>query len=269
LAKTIPFLGEIPKVAPEQDEVIQLNDRSPLAESFRILRTNLAYLMQSRNPDKAEVIFVTSTIKGEGKTFISFNMARTLASTGKKVLLIGADIRNPKLHKYTDETLETKGLSDFLHDFNVNVPEIIESSNDGGINVDLIFSGAIPPNPAELFMNDRMEELIGYVKERYDYVIVDTAPTMIVTDTLLISQLADTTLYIVKAGFTDKKLLDFPKELKQQGKLKGLALVLNDVDYSKFSYGAKYGYSYGYGYGYGTDEEKKSIFKNPFKKNKA
>ncbi|NJW53413.1 GumC family protein [Salinimicrobium oceani] len=269
LIKNIPFLGEIPRITKEESEVIQLNDRSPLAESFRILRTNLAYLVQSRNKEKAEVIFVTSTIKGEGKTFISYNLARTLASTGKKILLVGADVRNPRLHKFAGNTLDTKGLSDYLYDMDISADDIIQNLNQDNIPVDTVFSGAIPPNPAELLMNDRMEDFINSQKGNYDFIIVDTAPTMIVTDTLLISQLADTTIYVTRAGFTEKKLLEFPKDLKQQGKLKGLAIVLNDVDYSKFSYGAKYGYSYGYGYGYSADEEKKGIFnflKKPFRK---
>ncbi|WP_029036047.1 GumC family protein [Salinimicrobium xinjiangense] len=267
LTRHLPFLGEIPGVSKEESEMIQLNDRSPLAESFRILRTNLAYLVQSRNKDRAEVIYVTSTIKGEGKTFVSFNLARTLSSTGKKILLIGADVRNPKLHKFAGNTLETKGLSDYLYDRDILPQYVIQPMNQDNIPVDVVFSGAIPPNPAELLMNDRMEELINSQKTSYDFIIVDTAPTMIVTDTLLISQLADTTLYVVRAGYTEKKLLEFPKELKQQGKLKGLAIVLNDVDYSKFSYGAKYGYSYGYGYGYAADEDKKGFWnfiKKPF-----
>ncbi|MFD2518558.1 GumC family protein [Salinimicrobium flavum] len=268
LTKNIPFLGEIPRVAGEDSEVIQVNDRSPLAESFRILRTNLAYLVQSRNREKAEVIFVTSTIKGEGKTFISFNLARTLASTGKRVLLIGADVRNPKLHKFSDQPLETKGLSDYLYDHEIQSENIINPSLQDNIPVDMIFSGAIPPNPAELLMNDRMKVLLKDLEKNYEFIIVDTAPTMIVTDTLLISPLADTTIYVTRAGYTEKKLLDFPKDLKQQGKLKGLAIVLNDVDYSKFSYGAKYGYSYGYGYGYGVDEEKglTAFFRKRFRK---
>jgi capsular exopolysaccharide synthesis family protein len=272
LIRDVPFLGEVPRVDSEEHEVIQLNDRSPLAESFRILRTNLAYLVQSRNRDKAEVIFVTSTIKGEGKTFVSYNLSRTLSSTGKKVLVVGADVRNPKLHKYSQETVETKGLSDYLYNHDILPREIINTANEGNIPVDVIFSGAIPPNPAELLMNDRMEVLLESQKKDYDYIIVDTAPTMIVTDTLLISQLADTTIYVTRSGYTEKKLLDFPKDLKQQGKLKGLAVVLNDVDYSKFSYGAKYGYAYGYGYGYGADEEKsgfRKFFSNPFRKKQA
>jgi tyrosine-protein kinase Etk/Wzc len=257
LVKDVPFIGEIPRIGQDQTDVIQLNDRSPLAESFRILRTNLAYLIQKRNHDEGEVIFITSTVKGEGKTFVSYNLARTLSSTGKSVLLIGADIRNPKLHRYTENTdgAKEKGLSDFLYNYKVKPINVISKTYDDGIAVDIILSGPIPPNPAELLMNDRMEELITDVKKDYDYVIVDTAPAMIVTDTLLISQLADYTLYVTRADYTEKNLLEFPKDLKKQGKLKGLAVILNDVDYSKFSYGAQYGYSYGYGYGYGVDQE--------------
>ena len=267
LIKNIPFLGEVPKVTELKNEIIQLNDRSPLAESFRILRTNLAYLLKAKNDNRGEIIYVTSTIKGEGKTFISYNLARTLASTKKRVVIIGADIRNPKLHRYIDLPMETKGLSDYLYNYDLKSEDIVTPSLDQDIKVDLILSGSIPPNPAELFMSDRMKNLLEYLSHEYDFVIVDTAPTMIVTDTLLISPLADTTIYVTRAGYTEKKLLDFPKDLKQQGKLKGLAVVLNDVDYSKFSYGAKYGYSYGYGYGYGAEEESKwkKIFKRSSK----
>ncbi|SFN74118.1 GumC family protein [Salegentibacter flavus] len=255
LTKTIPFLGELPRIKSDQNELIGVNDRSPLAEAFRILRTNLAYLIQNKGKERGEIIFVTSTIKGEGKTFVSTNLARTLSTTNKKVLLIGADIRNPKLHKYSDRAVEDKGLSDYLHNYEVGMEDIIVPTNKNDISVDIIMSGAIPPNPAELFMSDRMGDLLKRASKLYDFVIVDTAPTMIVTDTLLISPLADTTLYIVRAEHTDKKILDFPKDLKNQGKLKGLAVVLNDIDYSKFSYGANYGYSYGYGYGYAADKE--------------
>mgnify|MGYP003111230246 CR=1 FL=1 len=257
LIKNIPFLGEIPRVIPGTQDTIQLNDRSPLAESFRIMRTNLAYLLKPKTDNKGEIIYVTSTIKGEGKTFISYNLARTLATTKKRVVIIGADIRNPKLHRYLDMPMDTKGLSDYLYNYDLTFNDVITESIDKEIKVDLVLSGSIPPNPAELFMSDRMKTLLDGLSLQYDFIIVDTAPTMIVTDTLLISPLADTTLYVTRAGYTEKKLLEFPKELKQQGKLKGLAIILNDVDYSKFSYGAKYGYSYGYGYGYGVDEDPK------------
>ncbi|MUP47501.1 polysaccharide biosynthesis tyrosine autokinase [Gramella sp. BOM4] len=257
LLKVIPFVGEVPRIGTDQTDIIHQNDRSPLAESFRILRTNLAYLIQNKEDKRANVIYVTSTVKGEGKTFVSYNLARTLASTGKSVLLIGADIRNPKLHRYTSTTegAQEKGLSDFLYDYQVTSADVISKTLDDGIPVDVVLSGPIPPNPAELLMNDRMEKLINESKTNYEFIIVDTAPTMIVTDTLLISQLADYTLYVVRADFTEKNLLEFPKDLKKQGKLKNVAAILNDVDYSKFSYGAQYGYSYGYGYGYGVEKE--------------
>ncbi|MCM4157095.1 polysaccharide biosynthesis tyrosine autokinase [Gramella sp. AN32] len=257
LLSTTPFMGEVPRIDTDESDVIQLNDRSSLAESFRILRTNLAYLIQNKDKERGDVIFVTSTIKGEGKTFVSYNLSRTLASTNKRVLLIGADIRNPKLHRYTQMTKGAveKGLSDYLYDHEIPFDKVISKIKEDEILVDVILSGPIPPNPAELLMNDRMESLINKAKTLYDYIIVDTAPTMIVTDTLLISQLADYTLYVARADYTEKSILQFPKDMKKQGKLKGLAVILNDVDYSKFSYGAKYGYSYGYGYGYGQDAE--------------
>jgi tyrosine-protein kinase Etk/Wzc len=254
LLKNTPFLGEVPKLTKDASDVIQLNDRSPLAESFRILRTNLAYLIKARAENRGEIIYITSTIKGEGKTFVSYNLARTLATSNKKVIIIGADIRNPKLHRYIDLHMETKGLSDYLYNWDIDETDIINKVSNSDIQVDFILSGTIPPNPAELFMNDRMEILVKKLSTIYDFVIVDTAPTMIVTDTLLISPLADTTLYIIRAGYTEKNMLEFPKELKKQKKLKGLAVILNDVDYSKFSYGAKYGYSYGYGYGVDNNE---------------
>ncbi|MFO7720628.1 MAG: tyrosine protein kinase, partial [Gillisia sp.] len=174
-------------------------------------------------------------------------------------------------HRYVQADIDSKGLSDYLYDLDINPKDIISASEDREIQVDLILSGTIPPNPAELFMNDRMALLLKELAQSYDFIIVDTAPTMIVTDTLLISPLADTTLYVTRSGYTEKKLLDFPKELKQQGKLKGLAIILNDVDYSKFSYGAQYGYSYGYGYGYGVDKESriKRVLKKPFGKSKV
>jgi tyrosine-protein kinase Etk/Wzc len=266
LLKDTPFLGEVPKLTKDASDIIQLNDRSPLAESFRILRTNLAYLIKARSEDRGEIIYITSTIKGEGKTFVSYNLARTLATSNKKVLIIGADIRNPKLHRYIDLNMETKGLSDFLYNWDLNEEDIINQASDSNIPVDFILSGTIPPNPAELFMNDRMEILLKRMSKIYDFVIVDTAPTMIVTDTLLISPLADTTLYIIRAGYTEKNMLEFPKELKKQKKLKGLAVILNDVDYSKFSYGAKYGYSYGYGYGVDNNESIWKKWFNPTRK---
>lgn len=250
LTKDIPFIGEIPKLEKGEEEVIRKNDRSVLAESFRILRTNLNYLMKGRGEENQKVIFVTSSIKGEGKTFVTYNLSRTLASSGKKVLLIGADIRNPQLHRYARGMRKGfKGLSEYLYDDKLSIQDIVSSNSEDRLAVDVILSGRIPPNPAELLINNRMEKLLEEARELYDYILIDTAPTMLVTDTLLISPYADTTIYVTRAGYTEKGILNFANELYKEGKLKGMALVVNDVDQSSFGYASKYGYSYTYGYG--------------------
>jgi capsular exopolysaccharide synthesis family protein len=248
----LPILGEIPSVDDKDSEVIQNNDRSVLAEAFRILRTNLGYFIKSKQ--NGNVIFVTSTIQGEGKTFVAYNLAITLRSTGKSVLLIGADIRNPQIHRYIDKNEWTIGLSEYLFDSSVEVASITNRAETEGQDFDVILSGRIPPNPAELLMSDRFEKIIDEVKGQYDYVIVDTAPTLLVTDTLLISQLADTTVYVCRAEYTDKKLLEYPKELYQEGKIKNIAFVINGIKITNFGYGSKYGYGYGYG------QEKPTVF---------
>lgn len=249
---TLPILGEIPVVDSKDSEIIKNNDRSVLAEAFRILRTNLDYFIKKKQ--NGNVIFVTSTIKGEGKTFVAYNLAISLTSTRKSVLLIGADIRNPQIHRYIDENEWKIGLSEYLFDSSVDLNSITNKVNMDGQNFDVILSGRIPPNPAELLMSERFENIIEEVKNKYDYVIVDTAPTLLVTDTLLISQLADTTVYVSRAEYTDKKLLQYPKELYEEGKLKNIAFAINGIKLTNFGYGSKYGYGYGYG------QEKPSLF---------
>ncbi len=248
----IPILGEIPILDNKDNEVIKNNDRSVLAEAFRILRTNLGYFIKGK--ESGNVIFVTSTIKGEGKTFVAYNLAISLTSTGKSVLLIGADIRNPQIHRYIDKNEWTIGLSEYLYDPSVELDSITNRIDIDSQNFDVILSGRIPPNPAELLMSNRFERVIEEVKDKYDYVIVDTAPTLLVTDTLLISQLADTTVYVCRAEYTDKKLLQYPKELYEEGKLKNIAFAINGIKITNFGYGSKYGYGYGYG------QEKPSVF---------
>ena len=241
----IPILGEIPELENKDMETIKLNDRSVLAESFRILRTNLSYLIKSQRDTSSKVIYVTSTIKGEGKTFAAFNLALSLNSTGKSVLLLGADIRNPQLHRYIDKPESSKGLSEFLYDEKVTIDSITDDMEINRHHLKIILSGRIPPNPAELLMSSRYAELIDEVREQYDYVIVDTAPTMLVTDTLLISQFADLTIYVARAEYTDRKLLNYPSQLYEDKKLHNMAFVVNNVNYANFGYGTKYGYGYG------------------------
>jgi tyrosine-protein kinase Etk/Wzc len=241
-----------------EEELIQLNDRSILAESFRILRTNLQYLFINKlHPSQsANTVFVTSTIKGEGKTFVAFNLALTVALTGKKVALVGADIRNPQLDRYLNEDKKNmKGLTDYIIDDAIQVEEIIAKSREN-TNLSIILSGAIPPNPAELLMSDRTQQFFSEIKEKFDFVVVDTAPSMLVADTILINKMADVTLYVIRAHYTENRLLEFLKDAIEDNRLHNVAVVLNGVSMNNFGYGNKYGYSY--------SSEKKSFFKSIF-----
>ncbi len=244
--KNTPLLVEIARVKKGVSDVLKINDRSVLGESFRILRTNLNYLAKSKRKEgKALKVFITSSIKGEGKTFVSFNTVLALADSNKKILVIGADVRNPQLHRYLKNDKNTRGLSDYLYDNTLSFEEIVNTINFNNHNIDYVTSGRIPPNPSELLMNGRLDELLDYLDENhdYDYIIVDTAPTMLVTDTLIICEPADVTIYVVRANYTDKNLLNYASQLKQEGKINNMAIVLNDVKEGRTGYG----YSYGYG----------------------
>lgn len=251
----IPVVGEIPQLSQDSHKLIKPNDRSVLAEAFRILRTNLKFL-DAKAGISAKVVFVTSTTKGEGKTFVSTNLANILASTNKKVLLIGADLRNPQLHTYINADKNRDGVSTYLYNDQTSLESLIVRKAFEVDNVDLLLSGPIPPNPAELLANGRFDELLEECKALYDFIIVDTAPTILVTDTFLIAEHADISLYMVRANFTDNKLLNHINELQKDKKLQEPAVVLNAVK----EQGA-YGYNYGYGYGYSAAEAKTPFWK--------
>ncbi|MGX1930490.1 GumC family protein [Flagellimonas sp. 2504JD4-2] len=257
IANQAPVLAELPKVGKKESKLISSMDRTVLGESLRILRTNLDYVLKKNvKQDRGGVILVTSSVPGEGKTFLSSNLAMVFASTKKKVLLIGADIRNPKLYDFYSDLSVTidginkrrkdlTGLTEYLHDDDVRIGEIISPIRVNENSVDIIFSGQIPPNPAELLLSDRFKELIKYSTSVYDYVIVDSAPLIPVTDTLLINEYSDQTVYVTKAGVTEQKVLEYPIKLQQEKKLKNLAFVVNGVKESDLGYGGKYGYGYG------------------------
>lgn len=252
-----PVLAEIPKIGKKEEKLIKNEDRSVLAESLRILRTNLDYIFRTKKKnDKGNFVFVTSSVPGEGKTLVSSNLAMIFASTGKKVLLIGADIRNPRLYTFFSDSnnrdsfskpkREVKvGLTEYLSNSMFDIDKIINPTLVHTNSIDVIYSGKIPPNPAELLMSDRVGELFESLSEQYDYIVVDTAPLMVVTDTLLISRYANQILYVVKADETDKKVLEYPLKLISEGKLKGLSFLVNNVKSSNLGYGGKYGYGYG------------------------
>lgn len=240
-----PILGDIPKSKNEKKIVVSEADRDSTAESFRLLRTNINFML-SGVKSSTKTIFVTSTISGEGKTFVSINMASVLALANKKVLLIGADIRKPKISEYLEITSE-KGLTHFLIDTSLKPSDVIHHRKD--TNFDILHSGIIAPNPSELLMNGRFQEILDYAKSKYDYVIVDTAPVNLVVDTLLLGDQADLFIYVVRANYLDKRMLEVPKLMYNEKRLPNMAILVNNTDYEKGGYG------YGYGYGYGHEED--------------
>ena len=259
-AKNKIIIAEIPHI--ESDERLTgINDRSLLGESFRILRTNLSYVLPLKVDNLGQVVLVTSTIKGEGKTFTTLNLSISFSLMNKKVLLIGSDLRNPQLHNYVNIKKNIDGLQDYLYDTSVDWKNIVNKSQLVNDNLDIIFSGKIPPNPAELLSNGRLEKLVAEARKEYDIIIFDTAPTLLVTDTLLISQMVDTTLYVVRAGFTPKRIIEYSVSLSDRNKLKNMVYVINNIGLNHsygYSYRYSYKYNYGYGYGYGDSIIRKS-----------
>lgn len=237
-----PVLAELPRVEKGDDEIVRPNDLSPMAEAFRILITNMNFMLPKT--DGAKVVFVTSTVKGEGKTFTSVNLALTLATPSKKVLIIGSDIRNPQLQRYNTARKGLRGLTEYLYDPTTTLKDIVHVTSFNP-HCDVIYSGSIPPNPTELLSNGRYEKLLDEVRKDYDYIILDTAPLMLVTDTFLFADLADATIYVTRSGYTEKALIDFANKNIDQKKIKNVGFVLNDVEKDYFGYGNKYGYGYG------------------------
>lgn len=239
-ALQIPYLGDIPQAAGSHKMIVNKDARTSTAEAFRILRTNLNFMLPIKaSKHAAKTIFVTSTISGEGKSFVAANLAATLSLTSKKVLLMGMDLRSPKITEYLGMT-QHKGITHFILDDRVTVKDI-NFKVPCMDNVDFISSGLIPPNPAELLLHEKVAALFEIVQKEYDYIIVDTAPVSLVTDTLSISQFSDMFLYIVRANHLEKRMLIVPKTLYSEKKLPNMAILLNGTD-------SKRGYGYGYGY---------------------
>lgn len=241
-------IAEIP-VIDEVNAIVHPKDFSIFAESFRILASNLKFLIKTKKSDGHKgVILVTSSVKGEGKTTIAMNLALTLASKNK-VLLLGADIRNPQLHRFIPK--ENVGLTQYLVSDD-NDPAAYVKPSGLSENLDVMFSGAIAPNPNDLLDMEKFDDLINGFRRKYEYVIVDTAPVMLVSDTRHILDNADAVLYVVKSDYSERETMDFAADFKKTNNIKNLAFVLNNVTPENTRYGKKYGYGY---YAYGTDKE--------------
>ena len=233
-------IAEIPE-SPKESDLVSANDFSVFAESFRILTSNLKFILKSKeSKGQSDVILITSSVKGEGKTTVAFNTAVTLAGNSK-VLLIGADIRNPQLQRFVAGS--DKGLTDYLISDDTSVqPYIVPSGMNE--NLDILFSGAMAPNPNDLLEMKKFDEMIESIKHTYRYIVIDSAPVMLVSDTMHLIEIADAILYIVKSNFTDQQMLDFADEFKQTHNLKNIAFILNNVKPENSRFGNKYGYGY-------------------------
>ena len=255
LLNDISVVGEIPYIKNFQN--ILGNSRSTLAESVRMISANLNFIFHDKSESNAKVILVTSSVKGEGKTLISTSISNILSLQNKKVLLIGADLRNPQIHKHYNLERQQLGLSDILSNSNLNFSDnIIKASG-----LDILLSGTIPPNPTELLSSKIFNDMLIDLKKNYDYIVIDSAPCILVSDTLEISKNADATLYVVRSNFSKIEFTNFINECKESKKLNNINVVLNCIGSNNkygyryaYRYNYSYNYNYGYGYNYGSDE---------------
>lgn len=246
----IPYIGDVPKTS-KKTKLISKIDYSPKAEAFRIIRSNIDFVLKDIDT-RSKKIFITSTREQEGKSHTSTNLASSISFSEKRVLLIEMDIRVPTIMNYLEEKSTTKiGLSDYLSDKNLNPEKVVSKLKDNEF-LDVIASGTIPPNPSELLMSKRVEELFDYFEDKYDYIIVDVSAVGLVSDTLLISKFADMFIYVVSADNIDRRhLVTVAKPLYNENRLPNMYLLLNGTNFDKKGYG------YGYGYGKNPNKKKK------------
>ncbi len=244
----LPILGEIPRHADidskDGNVAVSENSTTEVDEAFRMIRTNL---MLSLDP-KDKVVVFTSTIPGEGKTFAALNTAISLTMLQKKVLLLGMDLRLPRIAQYMNISNDT-GLTTYLSGYEPDIKKLIRTS-DLSEYLYVMPAGPIPPNPAELLSRHTLENAMELLRPMFDYIVVDSAPVSLVTDTLIINRISDATAYVCRANYSSKMNLKFANELMDQHKLKNMLLLINDVtDFHR-------GYGYGYGYGYGKKKKR-------------
>ena len=259
---TLPVIGDIPVADDLKGSSIAVfeNQNNLMSETFRGIRTNLQFLLE----EGQKVIMVTSTVSGEGKSFVSANTAISLSLLGKKVVIVGLDIRKPGLNKVFNLSTKEQGITQFLTNPKRNIMDLVQQS-DINTNLFILPGGAVPPNPTELLARKGLEEAIEQLKQHFDYIVLDTAPVGMVTDTQLISRIADLTVYVCRADYTRKSEFSLVNELAVTNKLPRISIAINGLDLKKKKYGYYYGYGkygkyygygkrYGYGYGYGEHE---------------
>ena len=261
---SVPIVGDIPLTDEKQGAIVVFeNQNNLMSETFRNIRTNLQFMLEN---DK-KVILVTSTVSGEGKSFISANLAISLSLLGKKVVIVGLDIRKPGLNKVFNIPRKEVGITQYLANPEKNLMDLVQLS-DVSKNLYILPGGTVPPNPTELLARDGLDKAIETLKKNFDYVILDTAPVGMVTDTLLIGRVADLSVYVCRADYTRKNEYTLINELIDGNKLPNLCTVINGLDLKKRKYGYYYGYGkygkyygygkrYGYGYGYGETSNNK------------
>ena len=260
---TLSVIGDIPVADGLKGSSIAVfeNQNNLMSETFRGIRTNLQFLLE----EDQKVIMVTSTVSGEGKSFVSANTAISLSLLGKKVVIVGLDIRKPGLNKVFNLSTKEQGITQFLTDPKRNIMDLVQQS-DINANLFILPGGAVPPNPTELLARKGLEEAIEQLKQHFDYIVLDTAPVGMVTDTQLISRVADLTIYVCRADYTRKSEFSLVNELAATNKLPRISIAINGLDLKKKKYGYYYGYGkygkyygygkrYGYGYGYGEHQE--------------
>lgn len=236
----LPVLGEVCIKDDDEHIVISKESVTPIAELFRLIRGNINFIINKKSEN---VLLVTSTRSGEGKSFFSINMALSLALISKRILLVGLDIRNPKLSEYMHLNNAVKGITNYLSDDSVEIGEIIMKGVSAS-NLDVICSGPVPPNPGELLLSDKLDKLIESLKSQYDYIIIDSAPVGMVSDSFALTRLSNMTLYVTRANYTERTNIPFIESLTSQNRLRKMYLVVNGTE-TKSRYG-KAGYGYGY-----------------------
>ncbi len=262
---TLPVIGDIPVADGLKGSSVAVfeNQNNLMSETFRGIRTNLQFLLE----EGQKVVLVTSTVSGEGKSFVSANTAISLSLLGKKVVIVGLDIRKPGLNKVFNLSTKEQGITQFLTDPKLNIMDLVQQS-DVNSNLFILPGGAVPPNPTELLARKGLEEAVEQLKQHFDYIVLDTAPVGMVTDTQLISRVADLTVYVCRADYTRKSEFTLVNELDSTNKLPRISIVINGLDLNKKKYGYYYGYGkygkyygygkrYGYGYGYGEQKTSK------------